>query len=98
MCTVTKVAKAGISHPHDASLHTILSGFRTHVILQFKREATVEQHWKATCFAGETFCAFAVLIFLRFSFWPSILTNLPSDHKAVYAASFREATTSCKST
>ena len=43
-------------------------------------------------------CAFAVLIFLRFSFWPSILINLPSDHKAVYAASLPEATTSCKST
>ena len=65
---------------------------------QLKRDATVEQHWKVTCFAGETFCVFAALIFLRFSFWPSILTNLPSDHKAVYAACLREATTSCKST
>ena len=38
---------------------------------QFNRDATVEQHWKATCFADETFCTFAMLIFLRFSFYSS---------------------------
>ena len=37
---------------HDASLHAILSSFRTHVILsvQQARDATVEQRWTATCF------------------------------------------------
>ena len=57
--------------------------------------------WKATCSADKTFCTFAVSIYLRISFnnyskyisffwskgvfWPSILVNLPSDRKLVYA-------------
>ena len=36
---------------------------------QFDRDATVEQQWKATCFADKTFCTFAVSIYLRFSFY-----------------------------
>ena len=31
---------------------------------QFNRDATVEQRWKATCFADKTFCTFAVMIFV----------------------------------
>ena len=38
---------------------------------QFDRDATVEQRWKATCFADKTFCTFAVSIYLRFSFYYS---------------------------
>ena len=38
---------------------------------QFNRDVTVEQRWKATCFADKTFCTFAVSIYLRFSFYYS---------------------------
>ena len=38
---------------------------------EFNRDATVEQRWKATCFAAKTFCTFAVSIYLRFSFYYS---------------------------
>ena len=38
---------------------------------QFNRDVTVEQQWKATCFADKTFCTFAVSIYLRFSFYYS---------------------------
>ena len=83
---------------HDASLHTILSSFRTHVILSVLQGRDSWTTIKSDV-CDETFCTFAVSIFLRFSFyysnisfvkskgvfWPSILTNLPSDHKAVYA-------------
>ena len=65
-------AKGGEFHiSHDASLHTILSSFRTNVILSVQQDATVDQQWKVTCFADETFCTFAVWIFLRFSFYYS---------------------------
>ena len=37
---------------------------------QFNWDATVEQRWKAICFADET-CTFAVSIYLRFSFYYS---------------------------
>ena len=38
--------KGGEFHiSHDASLHTILSSFRTHVILSVQQDATVEQWW-----------------------------------------------------
>ena len=36
---------------------------------QFNRDATVEQRWKATCFADKTFFTFAVLMYLQFSFY-----------------------------
>ena len=38
---------------------------------QFNRDATVEQHWKAMCFADASLCTFAVSTFLRFPFYYS---------------------------
>ena len=38
---------------------------------QFNRDATVKQHWKATCFADATLCTFVVSDFLRLSFYYS---------------------------
>ena len=58
---------------HDASLHTILSNFRTHVMLSVQqgRDSWTAVESDLLSFADKTFFTFALSIYLRFSFYYS---------------------------